>query len=107
EGRRTRLRSSARSTARICVIDAANKKEAAAVDELFHQNGRQTRALQLPRKIPPETECHRLPKREKSRAKQSTATSPSRRSRCTHRSQGVTPSQLSNLLSTVVLAVAP
>src|SRR5262245_22149231 len=76
--RRARSRSLARSTARICVTDAANKKGAAAADELFHQNGRGIRASQLPRKIPAETECHRLPKLEKLRVRQPTATSRAR-----------------------------
>ena len=47
--------------ARICAIDAANKKEAAAADELFHQSGQRIRTSQLPRKILAETECLRLP----------------------------------------------
>src|SRR5947208_15307048 len=60
--RRPRSQSSARSTAQICAIDAANKKGAAAADELFHQSGRRIRASQLPRKILTETEYPRLPR---------------------------------------------
>src|SRR4030095_14986126 len=72
--RRPRSQSSARSTAQICAIDAANKKGAAAADELFHQSGRRIRASQLPRKILAETERPRLPRREKSQVRQPTAT---------------------------------
>src|SRR5882757_11135794 len=67
--RQPRSQSSARSTAQICAIDAANKKGAAAADELFHQSGRRIRASQLPRKILAETECRRLPILEKSRVR--------------------------------------
>src|SRR5947207_775200 len=82
EDQRTRSRPSAHSTARICAIDAANKKGAAAADELFHQNGRRIRALQLPCEILDETECRRLPRREKSQVRQPTATNHRARRYC-------------------------
>src|SRR6185503_2056168 len=78
--RERRSQSSAHSTARICVVDAADKTGAAGADELFHQSGRRIRALQLPRKILAETECHRLPTLEKSRATPPMATKRARRS---------------------------
>ena len=61
EGRRARSQLSARSTARICAIDGANKIGAAAADELFHRSGQGIRASQPPRKILAETECLRYP----------------------------------------------
>src|SRR5690242_16476084 len=78
--RQLRSQSSTRSTARICGVDAANKKGAAAADELFRQIGRRIRASQLPRKILVETECRRLPTLEKSPATPPRATN--RATRC-------------------------
>ena len=80
EDREARSRPSERSTARICVLDAENKKGAAAADELFHQSGRRIRASQLPRKILAQTECPRPPTLERSRARPAMATNRARRS---------------------------
>src|SRR5262249_24341381 len=60
--RRTRLRSSARSTEKICATDAGNKKGEAAADELFQQNGRRIPASQLLDKTRAETVCRRPPR---------------------------------------------
>src|SRR5262249_59036199 len=76
--RRPQSRSSARSTGQICATDAGNKKGAAAADELFRQTAQRIRASQLHRKTRAETECRRLPRREKSLVRPAMATTRAR-----------------------------